>query len=93
MEKFANKTNFKSSGTGNWEGWMYPSHLRTSVNKVVVAKCRPVNVVAAVYRELIRMYENLQEIFPKIKVSVFRSSTLLDYESWTTVEGGHVYNA
>jgi hypothetical protein len=66
MEKFANKTNFKSSGSGNWEGWMYPSHLRTSVNKVVVAKCRPVNVVAAVYRahqHNVKIYENLQEVF------------------------------
>lgn len=26
---------------------MYPSHLRTIVIKVVVAKCIPVNVVAA----------------------------------------------
>jgi len=47
IEKFANKTNLIRSGKGRWEVWIYPSHLRKTVSKVVVAKCRPVNVVAA----------------------------------------------
>jgi len=47
MEKLANKTNFKSSGKGKWEGWMYPSIFSMDVIKVVVTKWRPVNVVAA----------------------------------------------
>jgi hypothetical protein len=46
MEKFANKTNLRRSEIGRLEAWIYPSLRRMNVNKVVVAKCRPVNVVA-----------------------------------------------
>lgn len=38
--------------------WIYPFHLRNDVSKVVVAKCRPVKVVAA--QIIVYEYINMQ---------------------------------
>ena len=63
MEKLANKTNFKSSGKGKWEGWMYPSIFSMDVIKVVVTKWRPVNVVAAAgkAKSYLKVYKKLSK--------------------------------